>query len=187
MALRVSASFVVPASLAPNAYQVVYCSADCTTGLGDLMGGTIYVDVAPPAAIPRDWPADDPAWALRGEAPPVPRPDRIVPAPQPNVSLGTSSGSDRSDTAATPQQDQAAPTATSQRDDAPTGAVVAVALVVIAAPVGVMAVRRRRKVAAITQQSPSEPAGWIARTALDGEPTEAQQAEHHERSLQAQR
>jgi hypothetical protein len=74
--LRISISFLVPADLEPGSYEVVYCSADCTTGIGDLIGGWVWVGVAPGFPISRGWPADDPAWALRGE----PAPRDAVPA-----------------------------------------------------------------------------------------------------------
>jgi hypothetical protein len=186
LALRVSLSFVVPASLAPNAYQVVYCNVDCTTGLGDLAGGTIYVDVAPPAAIPRSWPADDPAWQLRGEAPAVPRPERVVPTPQRNGSLGTGSGLDRSETAPTPRQGQDAPTSAGHGDEALTAAVVAVVLVVLAAPVVVVAGRRGRKTTAIPP-SRSEPDSMAARTANGDRLSEARRVEHENRASYAHR
>jgi hypothetical protein len=49
--LRVSISFAIPTRLAPGAYDVVYCNAACTTGIGDLIGGTVWVGVARAAPV----------------------------------------------------------------------------------------------------------------------------------------
>jgi hypothetical protein len=48
--LRATISFELPRDLAPGAYDFVYCNDPCTTGLGDLIGGTVYVGIAPPHA-----------------------------------------------------------------------------------------------------------------------------------------
>ena len=49
-ALRASLTFVLPSQLAPGSYEFLYCNDPCTTGLGDLVGGTVYVGVSPPTA-----------------------------------------------------------------------------------------------------------------------------------------
>jgi hypothetical protein len=46
-ALRVSISFTVPERLRTGRYEVVYCNSPCTTGLGDLIGGSMQVVSAP--------------------------------------------------------------------------------------------------------------------------------------------
>ncbi len=71
--LRVSITFTVP-QVAPGRYSIEYGNADCTW-LGDLAGGSLWVDVDPAEPITRDWPADDPARA--GAAADV----RLPPAP----------------------------------------------------------------------------------------------------------
>lgn len=45
--LRATITFDLPRDLAPAAYQFEYCDDPCTTGLGDLIGGTVYVGVSP--------------------------------------------------------------------------------------------------------------------------------------------
>jgi hypothetical protein len=65
--LRVTISFTLPDVLAPGAYQVLYCNAACVpgTGLGDLVGGHLWVGVDPPSGRPvvREWPLDEPEIA----------------------------------------------------------------------------------------------------------------------------
>ena len=61
--LRVSLSFPVPHDLAPGLYTVTYCNDPCTTGLGDLLGGSLAVSVDPPWTVQREWPLDDPEIA----------------------------------------------------------------------------------------------------------------------------
>ena len=43
--LDVSITVEVPAGLEPGIYDVVYCNDPCTTGLGDLIGGLLFVGV----------------------------------------------------------------------------------------------------------------------------------------------
>ncbi len=62
-ALRVSLSFPLPRHLAPAMYTVTYCNDPCTTGLGDLIGGTVAVGVDAPYAAQRNWFLDDPEVA----------------------------------------------------------------------------------------------------------------------------
>ena len=62
-ALRVSVSFSLPRHLAPAVYTVTYCNDPCTTGLGDLIGGTVAVGVDAPYAVQRTWFLDDPEVA----------------------------------------------------------------------------------------------------------------------------
>lgn len=50
--LRVSISFTIPAHLAPGAYEVVYCNEGCKTGIGDLIGGTVWVGISRSAPVP---------------------------------------------------------------------------------------------------------------------------------------
>jgi hypothetical protein len=45
--LRAMLTFTLPSELAPGAYDFLYCNDPCTTGLGDLIGGTVYVGVPP--------------------------------------------------------------------------------------------------------------------------------------------
>lgn len=61
--LRVSISFLVPDHLAAGLYNVTYCNDPCTTGLGDLIGGSLAVGVDPPTEVQRAWPLDDPEIA----------------------------------------------------------------------------------------------------------------------------
>ena len=61
--LRVSVSFPVPEHLAAGVYTVTYCNDPCTTGLGDLIGGSVAVGVDPPTRVQREWPPDDPEIA----------------------------------------------------------------------------------------------------------------------------
>lgn len=62
-ALRVSISFPVPHHLAAGLYTVTYCNDPCTTGLGDLIGGSVAVGVDPPREVQRGWYLDDPEIA----------------------------------------------------------------------------------------------------------------------------
>jgi hypothetical protein len=61
--LRVSISFVVPERLAAGLYTVTYCNDPCTTGLGDLIGGSLAVGIDPPTGVQRAWSLDDPEIA----------------------------------------------------------------------------------------------------------------------------
>lgn len=61
--LRVSISFLVPSHLSSGLYTVTYCNDPCTTGLGDLIGGSLAVGVDPPTEVQRAWPLDDPEVA----------------------------------------------------------------------------------------------------------------------------
>ncbi len=47
--IQVSADFVLPTDMPPGEYWVLVCNDPCTTGLGDLIGGVIYVGVDPPS------------------------------------------------------------------------------------------------------------------------------------------
>lgn len=62
-ALRVSISFPVPHHLAAGLYTVTYCNDPCTTGLGDLIGGSVAVGVDPPREVQREWFLDEPEIA----------------------------------------------------------------------------------------------------------------------------
>jgi hypothetical protein len=62
-ALRVSITFPVPDHFAPGLYTVTYCNDPCTSGLGDLIGGSVAVSVDPPRTIQREWPVDEPEIA----------------------------------------------------------------------------------------------------------------------------
>lgn len=79
--LRVSITFTVP-DVAPGSYSVEYCNADCTW-LGDLIGGSLWVDVDPPVPLTRPWPLEDPARAgAAADVPlPPPPPTTLPPAP----------------------------------------------------------------------------------------------------------
>ena len=67
--LRVSITFLVPDHLATGLYYVTYCNDPCTTGLGDLIGGSLAVGVDPPRPVQRTWPPDEPEIAnLVGDA-----------------------------------------------------------------------------------------------------------------------
>lgn len=46
--LRVSIDFELDSKIPPGAYWVVVCNDPCTTGLGDLIGGMLYVGIDPP-------------------------------------------------------------------------------------------------------------------------------------------
>jgi hypothetical protein len=70
-AYRVSLAFVIPADLPAGRYGVIYCNQDCTKGLSALIGGEIFVDVDPDAAIPRSWPLDEPEIANLADATPL--------------------------------------------------------------------------------------------------------------------
>lgn len=61
--LRVSISFPVPPHLAAGLYTVTYCNDPCTTGLGDLIGGSVAVGVDPAREVQREWSLDDPEIA----------------------------------------------------------------------------------------------------------------------------
>jgi hypothetical protein len=61
--LRVSISFPVPGHLVAGLYTVTYCNDPCTTGLGDLIGGSVALGVDPPRKVQRAWDLDDPEIA----------------------------------------------------------------------------------------------------------------------------
>ncbi len=46
--LDVSAGITIPDETPPGEYWISVCNDPCTTGLGDLVGATIYVDLDPP-------------------------------------------------------------------------------------------------------------------------------------------
>jgi hypothetical protein len=46
--LEVSVDVVIPSDTPPGEYTVSICNDPCTTGLGDLIGGVLYVGVDPP-------------------------------------------------------------------------------------------------------------------------------------------
>lgn len=47
--VRVSIDFTLPTETPPGEYRVFVCNKPCTTGLGDLAGGVIYVGIDPPS------------------------------------------------------------------------------------------------------------------------------------------
>ena len=47
--VQVSTDYVLPVDLPPGEYQVLVCNDPCSTGLGDLIGGVLYVGVDPPS------------------------------------------------------------------------------------------------------------------------------------------
>lgn len=62
LSLRAAITFTVPPDLAPGEYGFAICNDPCTTGLGDFIGGSVWVGMDPPSPFDRsDWPADDPA------------------------------------------------------------------------------------------------------------------------------
>ncbi|MDH3539662.1 MAG: hypothetical protein OEP52_06690 [Acidimicrobiia bacterium] len=63
LSLRISITFEIPADLAPNEYQLVYCNDPCTEGIGDLIGAVVFVGVD--GAFPgcREWAFDEPEIA----------------------------------------------------------------------------------------------------------------------------
>ncbi|MGH9279529.1 MAG: hypothetical protein ACRD12_15685, partial [Acidimicrobiales bacterium] len=61
--VRVSLSFRVPDLSAAGVYTITYCNDPCTTGLGDLIGGSVAIGVDPPRAVLREWHPDDPEIA----------------------------------------------------------------------------------------------------------------------------
>jgi hypothetical protein len=65
--LRLSVTVPLPADLAPGRWSLEYCNDPCTTGLGDLVGGFLFVGADPPFPIARQWPLDDPAVADLGD------------------------------------------------------------------------------------------------------------------------
>jgi hypothetical protein len=63
-ALRVSLVFRVPPDAPAGVYEVTYCDAACTGGLGDLVGShPLYVGVEPAAPIVREWARNEPEIA----------------------------------------------------------------------------------------------------------------------------
>jgi hypothetical protein len=60
LALRISITFTIPSDLAPGPYAVTYCNASCDQGIGDLIGGYVYVGADPPSPITRTWALDEP-------------------------------------------------------------------------------------------------------------------------------
>lgn len=46
--LEVGVEVVIPPDTPPGEYQVAVCNEPCTTGLGDLVGGVLFVGVDPP-------------------------------------------------------------------------------------------------------------------------------------------
>jgi hypothetical protein len=76
LTLRASITFTLPSTLAPGRYDFLYCNDPCTTGLGDLIGGEVYVGVDPPAPLHRTWPPDEPMWPDGAEKPWVPVPSQ---------------------------------------------------------------------------------------------------------------
>ena len=68
-AYRVSLRFRLPSNLPAGRYGVIYCNATCMKGLGDLIGGVIFVGIDPDAQISRTWPMDEPEISnLAGDA-----------------------------------------------------------------------------------------------------------------------
>jgi hypothetical protein len=55
-AYRVSIQFQLPSDLPVGRYAVSYCSATCTKGLTDLIGGVIFLRMDPDHPITREWP-----------------------------------------------------------------------------------------------------------------------------------
>ncbi len=88
-ALRISLTFNVP-DLEPGAYAIHYCNADCSY-LGQLVGGTIWVDVDPSYSISRSWPEDDPARAGAAADVPLPPPPPTTQPPTTAPSTTTTS------------------------------------------------------------------------------------------------
>jgi hypothetical protein len=62
-AFRLELDFVLPTTMAAGAYEVVVCNDPCDNGFADVIGATVYVGVAPPQPIVREWLLDDPAIA----------------------------------------------------------------------------------------------------------------------------
>lgn len=74
LSLRAAITFTLPADLPPGTYEFVYCNDPCTTGLGDLIGGTVWVGTDPGEPLSRDWPSDDPALRGAPASEPLPAP-----------------------------------------------------------------------------------------------------------------
>jgi hypothetical protein len=91
LSLRASVTFPIPSDLVPGQYGFSLCNDPCTTGLGDFIGGSVWVGVDPPQPLVRDWPADDPALAgaPASVALPAPAPTTTVVEPPTTPSVQT--------------------------------------------------------------------------------------------------
>jgi len=68
-AYRASLRFRLPSNLPAGRYGAIYCNSTCMKGLGDLIGGVIFVGIDPDAQISRTWPMDEPEISnLAGDA-----------------------------------------------------------------------------------------------------------------------
>jgi len=63
LTLRASITFTLPADLGPGVYEFHYCNAACDEGLGDIIGGEVFVGVDPSYPVSREWALDDPEIA----------------------------------------------------------------------------------------------------------------------------
>ncbi|HEY6533948.1 MAG TPA: hypothetical protein VIY72_16685 [Acidimicrobiales bacterium] len=80
--LRASITFTLPADLAPGVYTFDYCNTGCVEKLGDLIGATVHVGVAPAHPIVRSWPFDEPEIANLDPAAELSGPDGSTTAGQ---------------------------------------------------------------------------------------------------------
>lgn len=62
-ATRLQLSFTLPAGLASGQYGLQICDDPCTTGVGDVIGATVWVGIGPDHPLVREWPLDEPAIA----------------------------------------------------------------------------------------------------------------------------
>lgn len=75
--VRVETTFALPADFPPGEYMVSVCNTGCQKGIGDLIGGPLWVGVDATWPITRNWPDDDPA-AARARSQPDDRRSKIV-------------------------------------------------------------------------------------------------------------
>jgi hypothetical protein len=66
-AYRASIQFPLPRDLPFGRYGVSYCNATCTKGLGDLIGGVVFVGRDHDDPIIQEWPPDEPERAADSE------------------------------------------------------------------------------------------------------------------------
>ncbi len=158
LSLRAAITFTLPAQLAPGSYGFLYCNDPCTTGLGDLIGGSVWVGADPHYPVARDWPSDDPALDGASASVPLPAPPPTTTAPlttAPSTSPPTSPAPTTPASAAQDRTPLAVRTTSAAEEDGAFPWVLAIGSLVIIA-IGVSAFVRRPRPGPRIVRSPSD-------------------------------
>jgi hypothetical protein len=158
LTLRAAITFPIPSDLVSSRYSFTVCNDPCTMGLGELIGGEVWVGVDPPQPLGRsDWPAEDPA--RQGLPASVP-----LPAPPPTTTALPTTTTPPTIHERSPAQPAAAPVRVPSDGDGTSFPWLPVGAGVVLLTVVAMAVLRHRRRSS-SDPLPAIPATPLARTA----------------------